>query len=138
MAETPATVGGMKVRKYRDDWTKRVFSVGPEQREALRDIAVALGVTFDGAARLALRHLARERGLDLPGFDAIGRAQVQAFVADGGNRPRIMLRFRSSWLPVVEQILPERTFGAALRLAITTFHAAGAEVWRAALTQPAT
>jgi len=128
----------MKVRKYRDDWTKRVFSVGPDQRDALRDIAVAIGVTFDGAARLALRHLARERARDLPGFDTIGRARVHAFVADGGKRPRVMLRFRSSWLPVVEQILPERTFGAVLRLAITTFHAAGADVWRAALTQPAT
>lgn len=130
----------MRVSKYRGDWKKRVFRVTPDQRFAIVEIATALNVTADGAARLAVRFLAQSRGLDLPGWEPVTSASILAF-AQGtqGPQPRTWMHFRESWLPVFEQLRHDdsRTFGSTVREAITAFHEAGAQTWRAALSTPA-
>ena len=130
----------MRVSKYRGDWKKRVFRVTPEQRFAIVDIANALNITADGVARLALRFLARSRGLDLPGWEPVAPASILAF-AQGtmGPQPRTWMHYRESWLPVFEKLCHDgsRTFGSTVREAITAFHGAGAETWRAVLSTPA-
>lgn len=132
----------MNVRRYRGQWSRRTLRISVAQRAAVVEIATDLRVTTDGVCRLALRAYATRRGFTLADFAPVTPAKALGFIpVDDNEKPRIWLRFRDSWEPVITAMYAGEcnTFPGVIRSAISEFHAAGAEVWRAAMAgTPAT
>lgn len=123
----------MRVSKYPDKWQKRVFRLSPQQRAGLVDMAIALEVTIDAVARLAVYRHVRNNGRTLERWVPIGRAKAQAFFREGGDGdcPRTWVRLRPEWIAVLDD-MRIGGYGAAvgvIRQAITDFHAAGPAEW---------
>lgn len=116
--------------------------VSVAQRAAVVEIATAISITTDGVCRLALRAYATRRGFTLADFAPVTTARVLGFIPDDDNgKPRIWLRFRDSWEPIITAMYAGEcnTFPGVIRSAISEFYAAGPDVWRAAMAgTPAT
>ena len=131
----------MRVSRYPGKWSRRVMRATPAQRAAVVEIATALAITVDGVCRLSLRAYADKRGVELPGWKAVERAKAQGFVReieDDNGKPRVWMRLRDNWVPVVESLFHGEcdTFAGVVRESITEFYAAGPEAWRSAMSTP--